>query len=375
MSRVFIGANPTSPDVVTVAASSSVNNLAAFTYAAWIYPTAYPDAMFAKYSAITSKDWDVSEIDMAFAAAGNGQLPGNHNLTGIGFGPDNVAKSAATDNSIVLNQWQRCVMTFDFNGDKKFHLYINGTEVTYQQQVALTGGPFDDSSGPITIGQLNGGAVGQGGFTGNIAQVQLWNVALTSIQVAADFAGSSVLPANVVDYLSFLTDQGSTEPDASGHGNVGVITAAAFSSNNPGSTPAPASSTTQSALLLVSNPSVDYIHLQDKNQMIVGWIDSTGAFGGTLGSDSLRLPTPSARITIVGDSVNDYLQFRNFTGALAWINAAGVFHKAGDGTFPTARAINTVFVQRCDEDLLALKNSIGSSVGWINAMGGFGGSL
>lgn len=232
MSRVFIGANPLSPDVVTIAAASSINNLAAFTYAAWIFPTAFPDLINAKYSPITSKDWDTAEIDMAIFSAGNGILPGNHSLSGLGFGPGGTASSAATDNSIVLNQWQRCIMTFDFNGDKKFHLYINGIEVTYQQQIALTGDPFNDSGGPITIGQFNGGAAGVGGFTGNIAQVQLWNVALTPTQVAADYVGASVLPGNLADSLTFLT-KGSIEPDISGNGNDGAITEAAFSSNNP----------------------------------------------------------------------------------------------------------------------------------------------
>lgn len=236
MSRVFTEAVfpiILSPTVVTIAPSASINNLAAFTYAAWIFPTAYPVNPSAFYSAITSKDWDTAEIDMALASAGTGIQPGNHNLTAIGFGPDSTAKSAATSDSIALNQWQRCVMTFDFNGDKKFHLYINGVEVTYLEQIALTGGPFDDSGGPITVGQLNGATAGSGGFSGSIAQMELWSVALTPTQVAEDYAGTSVLSGNLVDSLTFLTDQGSVEPDVSGNGNDGVITAAAFSASNP----------------------------------------------------------------------------------------------------------------------------------------------
>lgn len=235
MSRVF--AQPIVPnrgvDWITVTKNASINNLAAYTYAAWIYPTALPATATANASSqIFSKDWAVS----AFFAFCYGNFDAAHTpLTATIFGPEpgfgNLATSSSVDGVITLNTWQRVVAAFDFNGDKKFHLYVNGSEVAYvtPPTTSLILQP-NDSVGDLLIGN---DTTTFEPFVGDVQGAELWDVALTASEVASDYTGGSPQAAHLIASLTFSTDQGSPEPDASGHNNTGAITGAAFSANNP----------------------------------------------------------------------------------------------------------------------------------------------
>ena len=225
MSRVFT----LSTDVIEVAAATSINNLAALTYAAWIYPTSLPSLSF---SMIATKAPATTGLIFGIDNGFVGSIAALFVLRGTtGANP----ASTSVNDVIALNTWQRVIATYDDAGDRQFHLYINGTEVSYVSQVAATGTLTDDSAGPLDIGQDSTFSLS---YSGSIANFELWNVALTSVQVASDYAGTAVLPSNLVDSLTFLTDQGNPEPDASGNNNTGAITGTTYSSSNP-PTPGP----------------------------------------------------------------------------------------------------------------------------------------
>jgi hypothetical protein len=226
MSREFV----TLTDEVVVAPSASINDLVAYTYAAWIFPTNNTIAF--NFQVISVKD--SAGVYIAMAMSNGYPIPSVMALTGYvtnftGTEPLTVS----VDNVLTLNTWQRVAMTYDNNGDRKVHLYVNGSEVVYAVQPASTGTQNSDAGGGLMIGNDTFNEVL---FDGSIAEFELWNVALSSAQIAADFTGVPVLSSNLVDSLTFLTDQGSPEPDISGNGNVGVIIGAIFNPNNP---PAP----------------------------------------------------------------------------------------------------------------------------------------
>lgn len=73
----------------------------------------------------------------------------------------------------------------------------------------------------------------------------------------------------------------------------------------------------------------DYYHFVLPNGRIVAWIDRTGTL------QTSGLPTSSAAFVIVGDGINDFIEWtRDYGGskiAVAWITGAGVFVTQGNG--------------------------------------------
>jgi len=219
-------------DYLTIAASASINNLNKFTYAAWVYATGTPPVNFAP---IAVKD--------PFAGYKNPLLLDN------GFTPTVVMAFAAyittttpaafetiaVNNTIVLNTWQRLLTTYDDTTDRTPHLYINGVEVTYQQTQPVTGTLFADDGGglPPPDGSIYlGQDLSQEIFIGRIGEFKVWNVALSSAQAAADFAGTPVLPGNNVVWLPLCGRQ-NPEPDKSGNNNTGMATGAPAAPDTP----------------------------------------------------------------------------------------------------------------------------------------------
>ena len=73
--------------------------------------------------------------------------------------------------SIIVNKWQHVAMTFDFNGDKEIHLYINGVEVDCSTHTMMEGSPTSNSAYNFTIG--SDGA--QRYFDGQIDDVKVYS--------------------------------------------------------------------------------------------------------------------------------------------------------------------------------------------------------
>jgi hypothetical protein len=77
-----------------------------------------------------------------------------------------------------LNTWTRLVGVFDASDDQ-LRLYVNGV----LQGTATDTTPFA-ATGPLAIGRGQSGGQPTDWFTGAAGEIQVWNVALTSAQVA-----------------------------------------------------------------------------------------------------------------------------------------------------------------------------------------------
>jgi hypothetical protein len=216
MSRVFdssqIGVN--SEQIITPA-SASYNNLPAFTWSVWVLPIS--TGGFANGTVLVKDPTSEYGPGLEFSSALPGVLIGFVNGTG-GF--------AETRSQIVipLGSWSNVIITFDFAGDKKVHMYINGVETIDPIADTLVGSLSDDSAS----GYYFGNDAGDDGWDGDLAEFAIWNTVLTGPQitaVAASMTGvAAIQPANLVGYWH-LCGTMSPEPDVSGNGNNGALSA------------------------------------------------------------------------------------------------------------------------------------------------------
>ena len=94
-----------------------------------------------------------------------------------------------------------------------------------------------------------------------------------------------------------------------------------------------------------------------------------------------NLPTPRAQLTIKTQAPKDSLQFRdNQNHVLCWVDCTGAAHYVGDGTgvLPTPSAVKIfgfATVGSAPGPVLALLNSVGQVVGWLDQNGVPQGSL
>jgi hypothetical protein len=229
MSRTFgmPGVQPPTPagagDQISIAPAASINNLSAFTYAAWIfwfgtnsfdfYIICVKDAPASYYPSLGILDVPAVQDQTIEAAVRT---------------TNGVFTSDTSNFTITPNAWHRVAMTYDDAGTRQIRIYIDGVEPTYQQQNTATGVLIDNSVGAQLVGTDLLGDI----FQGYIGEFKIWNVALTPAQIASDFAGTPVLPANNVCWLHLCGRQ-NPEPDVSGNGNVGMATGAPAGPDTP----------------------------------------------------------------------------------------------------------------------------------------------
>ena len=88
---------------------------------------------------------------------------------------DTVASITITDDG-----WHHYVNTYDRNGDKKGHIYVDGEEVSYSQQPTVDGdGTIDVNNNSFIIGKLLDSYI----FRGYVLLLRLFNTAFNAEQV------------------------------------------------------------------------------------------------------------------------------------------------------------------------------------------------
>lgn len=150
---------------IAVDASASLGNLKQFTYAAWIYPK------------LTGNRYIISQNKQNFSLFLGGvklYLKGC-----VKAGP--LVCSQSLNGSIETNKWQFVAMTYDDNGDRKVHLYIDGHEVAYYKQPVASGEMISSVSPPLTIGIMSISKVQP--FAGIFDEVKVFDTALDSGQI------------------------------------------------------------------------------------------------------------------------------------------------------------------------------------------------
>src|SRR5437762_3371925 len=160
-------------DLATIANTAALNTLLSFTYSAWIYPTGWGvnglGRIIAKESATKLDDF-YFHVDTFY---GNTLDVNLFNTAGTGF------KSLAAANLLTLNTWQHVAVTYNDTGDRKLHLFLNGTEVAYQRQDTLTG-LVKLTANPLSIGNR---LTKDRTFQGSIDEVAVYSQALSAAEI------------------------------------------------------------------------------------------------------------------------------------------------------------------------------------------------
>ena len=136
-------------DYLNCASGATLDNLAAYTWEAWLYIDSWPAV-------------DIARILSKELISGNNQYlavrNALHRLVAAHGASTTAASSTGTTNELSLTTWQWIVHTFDNAGDRKIDLSINNTEVTYVTQTAMVGTIRNDSADKLVIGNREDGA-------------------------------------------------------------------------------------------------------------------------------------------------------------------------------------------------------------------------
>jgi len=167
-----------SDDYVAVQISTALNNLAAFTYEAWIYPRA-------------DSHWHVISKGTGSKRLYSENSGTSLDLTGrVRYSGDD-ALSRSTDNTITLNAWQHVAMTWS-TGSDSVRLFRNGAEVGYAYTILGDNTVENDAQNPYMIGARSDLVAGTF-FSGIIDEVSIWGRVLTQEEIMANYE-SMVLP-------------------------------------------------------------------------------------------------------------------------------------------------------------------------------------
>lgn len=185
----------------TVAASPTINNLATFTYVAWVHPTATTKGR------VFSKETSATFDEFYFMATTNLEAVIN-NTAGTPF----ISRA----NPVPLNTWSHIAVTYNDAGDRKLHLFLNGLEVGYSLQQPVTD-TLKTTANTLLIGNRIGG---DRTFQGRIDETKIYNRALSAAEIQSLFNATISGP---VATWSFDEGTGQTAADGSGNENTSTL--------------------------------------------------------------------------------------------------------------------------------------------------------
>jgi hypothetical protein len=137
-----------------------------------------------------------------------------------------ITDADSISNETVKNgEWQHVAMTFDINGDKKIYLYINGQEVTYSRQNALSGSVSSTSAHDFTIGSDVGINYW---FDGIIDEVKIFRRTLNNQEIFDEYKDLSAFSVDLNE------GTGTTAKDNSIYGNNGIVDGASWVAGKSG---------------------------------------------------------------------------------------------------------------------------------------------
>ena len=220
----FDGSN----DYVNAGSGSSLDNLPAITFSAWIYPRAQGTRLF-----VTNRgNPESSGWRFAFdsATAGSMRFTVDYSTT------DLVTRNNSPDaNSVApLNKWTHIAVTWNGSATAtNVKIYFNGVGANSYSTANGVGDRVDDNAQNLIIGH-NEALTSNGGFNGLIDEVRVYNRALSAAEIQALYKSgaakinasqNSKLTNGLVGMWSFngpdLTT--TTAYDRSGQGNNGTL--------------------------------------------------------------------------------------------------------------------------------------------------------
>ena len=159
-------------DYVNAGSPQGLDNLAAFTYAAWINPTSW--GKDGAGCILSKKDW--IKHWRLMNDFGEQAMRGFVGTQGTGSG------SSSQSSAIKLNDWQHVAITYDDGDDRKVRLYKNGNETQYASRNRASGPILPEASGDLRIGGYD---LQKRWFEGRIDDVRIYNRALQPSEIQA----------------------------------------------------------------------------------------------------------------------------------------------------------------------------------------------
>lgn len=148
-------------------AAAGFDDLTESTYAGWIKITTNQANNF-----LFTKNDKWTRLNVG------GTLEGN-------WGTTTVSASAITNNALSTGTWYHIVYTYSNSGDRKIHIYINGTEATYGTDTAATGTLNSDAASDFYLGNYTGNATP---FAGMLDEAGVWNRVLSQLEITSLYA-------------------------------------------------------------------------------------------------------------------------------------------------------------------------------------------
>lgn len=219
-------------DLVSVASSSSIDNMTAFTILTWVYPDATSEeGRIAQKGTAAPPPWrlewrpDIATPRMFFAR----QRATTANIISANF---------STFPVYAKNKWLYVAAVTNSagaNGDQHFFMGDGTTMAaeasSYNVQTVGSGTPVTEAGNNLGIGgNPAGGSVTE--WNGNMAWIGIWNRALTLSEIHDQQFSPHITSGNVLFMYLGFNDTG-TQIDLSGNGNNGTVTGATASSNGP----------------------------------------------------------------------------------------------------------------------------------------------
>ena len=155
---------------VTIPNSAALTSTNQITYEAWVYPTEQKTA-----TVVQMRDWDGDNI---YQDKWNGWMGGVTLVNGTKY---TLSWSQGGNRQPTLNTWYHIVMSYD---GSYLRLYVNGVE---EKSMALSGPLKVSTTAPLVIGSTGTSKY----FNGNLANVAVYQRALTPAEIAGQYSANS----------------------------------------------------------------------------------------------------------------------------------------------------------------------------------------
>lgn len=188
-------------DYVEVGNNSTLENLPRLTISTWVYLTDN-----GVYRGIVTKGTNLVFQNPSYR---------NDTIKMYRLTTGQTATTIPTQGSVPRNQWNHVVATYDDFGDRKWHVYVNGSKPSYETHQAATGTLASDAASSLNLGSLNDDQP----LNGKMDDTRIYNRALSASEISELY---SYGPPPVAHW-TFDENTGTTASDVSGNGNDGTL--------------------------------------------------------------------------------------------------------------------------------------------------------
>lgn len=157
---------------IDIGSPASLDDLSVLSYAFWI-----------NVSSLAAEIMPISKNYKWFRVRTDGTIESS-------IGASGTTNSSISTNTVSTSTWYHIVFTYDDAGDRKGHIYLNGSEVTYGTQTACTGTITADNAFNQFIGQYQGGLFR---WNGAIDEVGIWSRVLSGAEITQLYNSGSGL--------------------------------------------------------------------------------------------------------------------------------------------------------------------------------------